>query len=64
METSPAQRRKKKPQRLTPEELRTFSGCKNVSTEEAEHIIKSLERLAYVLFEVFKKENDQRYDTK
>ncbi|WP_207515047.1 hypothetical protein [Longitalea luteola] len=46
-----AQRINPKRESLTPEKVRSFSGCQNYTDEEANGIIQSLEMLAVIIFE-------------
>jgi hypothetical protein len=45
----------KKHKRLSIEELRSFPGLENFSEEEAEEVIKTLETLSILLYELFMK---------
>ena len=45
----------KKHKRLSIEELRSFPGLENFTEEEAEEVIKTLETLSILLYELFMK---------
>lgn len=45
----------KKHKRLSIEELRSFPGLENFSEEETEEVIKTLETLSILLYELFMK---------
>lgn len=45
----------KKHKRLSIEELRSFPGLENFTEEEAEDVIKTLETLSILLYELFMK---------
>ncbi len=49
----------KKKKRLTIAELRTFKGYENVTDEEAEFAIASLEKISIVFFELFQKKKKE-----
>lgn len=49
----------KKKKRLTIAELRTFKGYENVTDEEAEFGIASLEKISIVFFELFQKKKKE-----
>lgn len=47
-------KRNRKTKKLTPEELRKYSGLNNVSEMEAVQVIEALEKLSFILINLYK----------
>lgn len=50
----------KKQKRLTVSELRNFKGLSNLSDEDAESAISTLEKFSLLMFEMYKKDKAQK----
>lgn len=46
-----------KKESLTPEKLRTFSGCENYTTQQAEELVLNIKIFCSLLFEYFQNKN-------
>lgn len=56
-------RKRRVPEKMTVEKLRTYPGCENLTDEQASEILFSFERLAEVLFTSFKKDKIKSDDS-
>lgn len=52
----------KKHKKLSIDELRSFPGFENVGDEEAEQVIKTLENLSVLYYELFMKEKNENVE--